>query len=205
MKVITIIAQKGGATKTTLAIHLAVESIIGGLATMIIDLDPQASATKWKDLREAEEPLVISAQASRLEHNLQTAREAGADLVIIDNAPHSDNSALQACKQADMIIIPTKIGILDLQTVPDSLNIAKLAGAKKTVVVMSAIPHKGNVINEARAILEGLNVEVCPHSITQRVIYSHALSSGLVAREAEPKGKASAEIAQLYEWIINRV
>jgi len=203
MKVISIISQKGGASKTTLAIHLAVEAIADGKEAMIIDLDPQASATKWKDLREAEDPVVISAQASRLEHNLNIAREAGAELVIIDNAPHSDNSALLSCKQSDLVLIPSKIGILDLQTVPDSINIAQLAGAKNIVIVMSAIPYKGNIISEARVILDNLGVVVSPCTIAQRVIFSHSLNEGKTAKEVEPTGKASREIEQLYKWLLN--
>ena len=44
MKTIAIISQKGGAGKTTLALHLATSSALKGRNTAIIDLDPQASA-----------------------------------------------------------------------------------------------------------------------------------------------------------------
>jgi len=45
MKTVAIISQKGGAGKTTVAIHLAVAAEQRGLRTAVFDLDPQASAT----------------------------------------------------------------------------------------------------------------------------------------------------------------
>jgi chromosome partitioning protein len=45
MKTITIISQKGGAGKTTIAVHLAVAAERRGMKTALFDLDPQASAS----------------------------------------------------------------------------------------------------------------------------------------------------------------
>ena len=56
MNTIAIISQKGGAGKTTVALHLAVSSTRAGRNTAIIDLDPQASAASWRDRREAALP-----------------------------------------------------------------------------------------------------------------------------------------------------
>ena len=52
MHTIAVISQKGGVGKTTLAIHLAVAAERAGKTTVLVDLDPQASAATWKDLRQ---------------------------------------------------------------------------------------------------------------------------------------------------------
>ena len=49
MKTVAVISQKGGAGKTTLALHLAVAAELAKKTAVISDLDPQASATGWKD------------------------------------------------------------------------------------------------------------------------------------------------------------
>ena len=51
MKVLSVVSQKGGVGKTTLATALAVQATAEGKNAVMFDLDPQASATFWKDTR----------------------------------------------------------------------------------------------------------------------------------------------------------
>jgi Mrp family chromosome partitioning ATPase len=60
MFTISLIGQKGGTGKTTVALGLAVAAARAGYATAIVDLDPQASAARWKDRRADENPAVVS-------------------------------------------------------------------------------------------------------------------------------------------------
>jgi chromosome partitioning protein len=204
MKVISILSQKGGATKTSLAIHLAVAALDDGKEAMIIDLDPQASATRWKDLRAADTPVVVSAQASRLAQNLDIAAAAGADLVFIDTAPHSDSIAAAAARSADLILIPTRCGILDIQTVPSTVDIAQFS-RKPTIIVLTAIPVRGVMAEQVTEALQPLGVEICPYGTGDRAAYKNAPTFGMVAQEYEPKGKAAEEIKALYKWVCNKV
>src|SRR5688572_25287650 len=84
MEILSLIAQKGGTGKTTLALSLAVTAEADGKSTLIIDLDPQASACKWGDRRHGDAPTIIDAQPSRLAQALEKAEQAGVDFVIID-------------------------------------------------------------------------------------------------------------------------
>jgi chromosome partitioning protein len=90
MFAISLIGQKGGVGKTTIALGLAVAAARAGHATAIVDLDPQASAAKWNDRREHENPAVVRAQASRLRQTMDTARSEGVDFVFIDTAGRKD-------------------------------------------------------------------------------------------------------------------
>ena len=84
MRTIALISQKGGAGKTTLAIALAVTAERAGLTSVLVDLDPQASAAQWSDLRQAKTPVVTCAPAARLTSVLTAAQGAGADIAILD-------------------------------------------------------------------------------------------------------------------------
>jgi len=171
MKTISIVSQKGGAGKTTLAIHLAVAASQAGMNTAVIDLDPQASSTKWADRRQAELPAVISAHASRLGQVLETARAEGGELAIIDTAPHSDNAALEAARMADFVLIPCRPSILDLEAIANSLDIAKLAH-KPATVILNAVAPSGSEADEAITQLGG---EACPLRLVNRVAYARAI------------------------------
>ena len=199
MKTIAIISQKGGAGKTTLALHLAVAAEQAGRPAAIIDLDPQASATGWGDHRGQDKPAVASAQAARLDQVLGAARKAGAALAQIDTAPHSENTALAAARAADLILIPCRPAILDLRAINSTIDLAKLAG-KPAVVVLNSVPPRGSLGEDADAA-----IEVCPVRIGQRAVFIHALTEGLTALEHEPEGKGAREIRQLYKWTCRQV
>ena len=78
MKVLSFISQKGGVGKTTLATAIGVEAARSGLKTIVLDIDPQASASFWKDNRIDESLAVSAIPASRLSHVLKAAGEAEA-------------------------------------------------------------------------------------------------------------------------------
>lgn len=204
MKVIALISQKGGAGKTTLALHLAVAAEQAGRSTAIIDLDPQASAASWGDSRQAETPAVVSAQAARLNQVLEAARNAGADLVMIDTAPHSEHSALAAARAADLILIPCRPAILDLRAIGSTIDLAKMAG-KTAIVVLNTVPPRGPLAEEAAQAIAGYGVEVAPVHLGHRAAFQHALTAGLTAQEYEPNGKATEEVTQLYQWTCKQV
>ena len=115
MITISVIGQKGGTGKTTLARGLAVAAFRTGKVVAVIDLDPQASAANWKDRRSDDSPAVVSAQSSRLKQTLATAEEIGAEVVIIDTAGRSDDSALNAARNANLVLVPTRTNIVELE------------------------------------------------------------------------------------------
>lgn len=204
MKTIAILSQKGGTGKTTVAVHLAVAAERSGISTAIIDLDPQASATAWKDLRTDEAPAVVSAQASRLPQVLSTAREAGAGLVILDTAPHSESSALAAARASDFILIPCRPAIFDLRAITNTVDLAGIA-KKPAAILFNAAPTRGTATEQAHEALKSFSVEVCPHVISQRAPFYQAVIAGQSAQEYDPHGKAAEEIDTLFQWLYNHV
>jgi chromosome partitioning protein len=204
MKTLAIISQKGGAGKTTLALHLAVAADLAGRSAAIIDLDPQASASGWGDHRGKDKPAVVSSQTARLSQVLAAASKAGAAIAIIDTAPHSEHAALAAARASDLILIPCRPAILDLRAINSTIDLAKLAG-KPAAVVLNSVPPRGSLGEDADRAIEVYGVDVCPVRISQRAVFVHALTEGLTAQEYEPGGKGASEIRRLYKWMCRQV
>jgi chromosome partitioning protein len=205
MQTVVIVSQKGGTGKTTLAIHLAVAAERKRVASVIIDIDPQASATAWRDLREATGPAVESLQPARLAAALKAAAGAGAKLAFIDTPARSENAALEAIRLADLALIPCRPGFFDTAAMSFTANLLKLAG-KPGFVVFSQVPARGaSLIAEVTEALATYGLTAAPAVIQQRAAYSHAIPGGQSAQEYEPKGKAAAETAALFQWLQSKL
>ena len=198
MKVISFVCQKGGTSKTTTAINLAVEAMAYGLEVVLIDLDPQVSACDWKDIRGDAPPVVAATPVPHLERGLKAAAENGADLVIIDTAGRTNDAAAAAARVADLVFIPLQPSLVDLKTIGATLEIIRLAGGKPTRAILSRVRAAGTRHEDSSAWLRTQGVEVCPFSLGERVTYQDAYANGLCVSEAEPEGKAALEIRQVY-------
>ena len=95
--VITIAQQKGGAGKTTLAIHLALAWAAAGKSVAIVDIDPQASLSSWFKLRQqlGHGMTAVEAQAvSGWRVAGEVERQArDHDIVLVDSPPHAQTEA----------------------------------------------------------------------------------------------------------------
>lgn len=200
MKTIAIISQKGGAGKTTIAVHLAVEAQAQGLQAAIFDLDPQASAASWADKRTDKSLAVLSTQATRLPNLLEQAENQHADLIIIDSAPNADAASLAAARAADLILIPCRPSAFDLNAIGTTLSLSAVAG-KPAWVLLNAVPPQGKLAEEARQALLAAQVQVVEPVIHHLIAFSHAVNDGRTAAEYDPRSKAAAEIKTLFEWI----
>ena len=199
MKVLSIISQKGGVGKTTLATALAVAAEKDGKQAALFDLDDQASACFWSDIREAPTPAVKDVKVVRLPIYLQSMREAGCDLVIIDCPPVHKDIALEAAAPSDFVLIPTKPDLLDIRSMQMTVSLLSKLN-KPSAVLLTFCPPAGPEVPAARDAVMQIGSRLCPIEIGLRKSYARAQQTGLTAQEFEPGGKAAAEIVALYEY-----
>lgn len=203
MQVLSILSQKGGAGKTTLAVNLAVCAHLKKLSVAVIDIDPQTSATNWGDLRESDEPVTIALPATRLKKALETCETNDADLVIIDSAPFSESATITAARAANFVLVPCRASILDLTAIATTLDLCSAAKAK-VGIVLNGVKSKSLDI-EAQKALKQFELPIAPVTIWDRVDYVRSLLSGQGVLEYNPSGKASNEIKGLYKWVCGNV
>lgn len=205
MTTIAIVAQKGGAGKTTLAINLAAAAERAGEVALVIDTDPQASACQWASWRGDRSPEVIDSAPPRLAAKIAQARGQGASLIVIDTPPHADLAASKAVEAADLVLIPCRPSAFDLAAIRTTGQLAKLHG-KPAALVFTAGPVRAPKIHaDATALVSSFGVEVCPHVIADRAAFRHASAAGQTVFEFEPEGRAATEIAAVHAWVREQV
>jgi chromosome partitioning protein len=207
MKVWSIISQKGGSGKTTLALQLAIAAA-RTRKVLVIDLDPQQSAERWHAIRQRatgskDDPSIAAGPYQKLPDMLRTARRLGADLVLADTPPKLDKAIVPALKSASLVLVPLKSGVLDLQALEDSAELISLAKARsRSVVILNAVPagpHKETAIRESLRTAARLKLEVIPARLSDLPAYGHGLKTGRGVTEMEKNGTAAKEITALLE------
>jgi chromosome partitioning protein len=205
MKTLSLIAQKGGTGKTTLGIHLAVQAMADGLNVLLVDVDPQASASTWWQRRASEAPALVRGDGGEIPMILDQARERGFELVLIDTAPHSSAQATACARASDAVYIPTRPAILDLDAIGATTELTTAVETPARIVLNACPPPtrsgEPRIVAEARDALRGYGVPVCEVAISQRAAFAHALIDGRAVSEFEAHGKAVAEIAALWRTV----
>ena len=205
MTTVAIISQKGGAGKTTLALHLAVAAQDAGRVSLIIDTDPQATASQWGSWREDKPPEVIDSPPPRLAAKVEQAQEQGAQFVVIDTPPHADSAARAAVETADLVLIPCRPSAFDLAAIQTTVKLVQLLRKPAGGVFTAGSPNAPRMYEEADELVESFGISACPVQLPDRAAYRHASAEGRTVMETEPDGKAANEIQQLYKWTCRQI
>src|SRR6266545_4707430 len=137
MRVWSFVQQKGGSGKSTICTNLAVHAEEKGETVLIVDLDPQSSATLWYAQRGTNKPNVLEALPDKLPDIIQSAATLGITLCMIDSPSKIDATALAAIRAADLVICPTLPDLFNLGSLQDTVRL--LEAAEKLGVTIGVI------------------------------------------------------------------
>lgn len=204
MQVIAMLSQKGGAGKSTLCRQF---SALAGEAgpTGIVDLDPQKTASKWWGRRQELEPApefpeLYTVEDGRLAKTIE-AQKGTPGTLFIDTRPAVTALESEAAKVADLVVIPVRPSMDDVEAVGDTIAMLQRLGRRAVIVVNAARNERR--ATDARAALSRFPVAVCPHHITDRAVYWDASVEGMSV--AEMRGSAArdaeAELRRVWAWI----
>lgn len=205
VRTIAVVSQKGGAGKTTLALHVAVAAELAGYSTVLLDMDPQGTAEAWSDWRKEAPPVVIPAKTATLAKTIEKAESHGADLVVIDTPPLAEAEARYAARIADLVLVPCRPNAFDVHSIRTTTDLTRFA-AKPAFAVFNSGPVAASRIYAETAELVGeIGLQVAPFRFSERAAFRHATGAGRAAQEIEPDGKAAAEVEALWRWICHQV
>lgn len=135
--ILSLVHTKGGVGKTTTSVFVACAAAAAGRDVMLLDADPQGSASSWAD-RAAHRgtPLpfrVVHAAAADL---TDAAARGSAELVVVDTPPGTAAVIDAAIDAADLVVIPSGAAPADIDRVWPTLD---LTTHRATAILLTGV------------------------------------------------------------------
>jgi chromosome partitioning protein len=204
--------EKGGTGKSTLATNFSISCAIQGKDTIIVDCDPQITATRWVERRRKHFPDLPQVQVIQKTGNVyETVLDLGKkyEMVVIDAGGRDSEELRTAMVIADVMYIPLKASQPDLETSKHMDQLVKLAKGlnqkllTRLILSMASTNPILTEDKEAKELLSKIpNILVSEIIIRERKAYRDAIADGRGVLELD-NAKAANEIKKLYEEILN--
>lgn len=202
MQVIAFFNSKGGAGKSTLAVHLGVSAAYER-PTALLDADPQGTLRAWSVARSLESPAVIAVTSATLANELASLKARGVALAVIDCPPYITAESSRLVSLADFIVVPVQPTMPDIAGCNYAVSIIKATG-KPFAFVINRAPSRAPEVAQAIEALSQWG-DVCPIIVGDRRSFSRALASGQSVIEFESDSVASKEAADACAWMLSKL
>ena len=188
-KIILTTHQKGGVGKSTIAYNLAC-NIRENAKVCIVDMDFQGSLTNISELSEV--PIFTA-------EKLSETIKSDYDFIFIDTPPYLNEKIIDLCNISDVIIIPTKAGVLDLLAIKSTIDIVKQAKSEnKAIIVFNMIKPNTTLTEEIKSQLQDYNIKVSKNMLSDLVSFSRSV----LVNGVEENNNAQKQIDNLTKEIL---
>ncbi|MBV7439739.1 ParA family partition ATPase [Aeromonas sp. sif2416] len=206
MFVISVLNQKGGSGKTTIATHLSRAFQLVGYDVLLIDSDPQGSSRDWAAVRDDQPVLVVGIDRPTIERDIKAVSHK--DVIVIDGAPQAADLAISAIKASDLVLIPVQPSPYDVWAASDLVDLVKQRieitdGRLKAAFIVSRAIKNTKIGAEIKEALEGYGLPVLGARITQSVAYPSTAATGTTVLDAEPNSNAALEVRELANEVLS--
>ena len=209
-KIIVLTNQKGGCGKTTITMNIAPAIAKKGFKVLVVDGDPQGTATRWASSAEDEHPYPVPviglANTEKKAHREIEKHVNNYDYILVDCPPAIESSfPASALLVADLAIIPIK------PTPPDmwaAIGIKKLLKMVNDIRefesrILISMAQNNTLSEKVTQILSDFDIPKLTASVGQRVVYCQS-SIGSSVYDFKDQ-KAIAEIESLTNEILSIV
>lgn len=213
--IVTVGGEKGGSGKTTLAATIAACHAGAGKDVLLVNADPQQSASYWSEQRRFYHPDVkdivcVSVRGGKVHHELKDLERRYGTLVV-DTGGRDSVELRSTMTVADRVLLPVRPEQFDLATLPKMEDLISQASALnerlQVRVVLNQVPSQGR--DRLAADAREWMAEHCPTLpeigvvIGFRAAFGRANAEGLSVTEMKRRdAKAYTEAMRLYREAI---
>lgn len=155
---VTLGSHKGGCSKSTLTVNAAAELARLGRRVLVVDSDPNTSASRWIAYRErlsADRPHVTGvAKRGDLGRTLRELRDSW-DVVLVDTGGFDSQELRSAAIVSDLLIAPIRPSSMDTDTLPRFVEVLAGVATFNPTLVVRGILTQVPTNDRDRALDEG--------------------------------------------------
>ena len=172
--ILTIASYKGGVAKTTTAVHLAAYLQKFG-PTVIVDYDPNRSATKWHSKGNLRIPVIGEKQLAREARNYEH---------IVGDTEAKEGEIHDLVAGADLIVVPTTPDVMALEGTMQTIEALRDAGGENFRVLLAVVPPAPSRDgDDAREMIRKASIPLFKNWIRRFVAFKRAPEIGCVVGE----------------------
>ena len=198
---LSFLNQKGGAGKTTLAVHAATALASTGAKVLLLDADSQASALDWSAARQKSPAFALLGLPKPTVHKELPRLSEDYDHVVIDGPPRIADITRSIIMASELVVIPVQPSPYDVWAVKDVVELIREARVYKDMLKAAFVINR-KIVNTAigRDVVEALTTYELPvlsASLCQRVAFAESATHGSTVLEDAPTSIAAEEIRNL--------
>ena len=213
MAVISIASDKGGVSKTSLALLVGSETALDGYKTCIIDSDINQQAAAFGAKAQIPGLTVVGdIDEANILAALRKAEEEN-EIVIVDLPGGASALALKTFHRSHFVLIPAQVSMPDVKAamktvaqIDDAQELARMPIARAMIWTRILPGFESVPVRQVRAAVEETgSIRIFKSALMERAAFRDIHISGMVPRQKDPNGGPAGNVTAIVSELLESI